>query len=60
MAKVIGGFSYGFLIIEEEGEVKIDPHLRIENVPEELVLMKMRAQLKKMEKDYFYTDNKNF
>ena len=60
MAKIIGGFSYGFHIIENEGKVKINPHLTIENVPEELVIMNMRAQLKKMEREYFDAYNKDF
>lgn len=54
MARIVGQFNFGLVLTQtDEGDARIELHLINDGIPEEFVLAKMRAQLRKMEDEYF-------
>ncbi len=54
MVDLEGAFVFGVTFARDDsGEIHVNTHMMKNNIPDEFVLMKLRAQLKSMERDYF-------
>lgn len=60
MTEIEGAFVFGVTLIRDNsGGIHIDTHVLRENIPDEFVIMKLRAHLKTLETDYFKNYNEN-